>query len=133
MKALADNKTDVSKKLKDFFGTGRKHFGKRRKCWFPAFSPFPKMFSNAFFFFRIVLKSELCGRELTLSNPLAKICHFPPNFIICCSHFNLLNSKLFVFSVFIICRIPAHSFTRYTLAKNYQNLHSHQQKIYVSI
>ena len=21
-----------------------KHFGKRRKCWLPAFSPFPKMF-----------------------------------------------------------------------------------------
>ena len=28
-------------------GKGRKHCGKRRKCWFPAFSPFPTMFSKA--------------------------------------------------------------------------------------
>ena len=24
----------------------RKHYGERRKCWLPAFSPFPKMFST---------------------------------------------------------------------------------------
>ena len=29
------------------FGKGRKHCGKRRKCWYPAFSPFPTMFSKA--------------------------------------------------------------------------------------
>ena len=28
---------------------GRKHWGKRRKCWLPAFSPFPTVFSKAFF------------------------------------------------------------------------------------
>ena len=27
---------------------GRKHCGKRKKCWFPAFSPSPTMFSKAF-------------------------------------------------------------------------------------
>ena len=27
----------------------RKRFWKRRKCWLPAFSPFPKMFSKASF------------------------------------------------------------------------------------
>ena len=27
------------------FGKSRKHSGKRRKCWLPAFSPFPTMFS----------------------------------------------------------------------------------------
>ena len=32
-----------------FFLVGRKHCGKRRKCWFPAFSPFPTMFSKVFF------------------------------------------------------------------------------------
>ena len=32
----------------------RKHFGKRRKCWLPAFSPFPKMFSKAFLYRVIV-------------------------------------------------------------------------------
>ena len=28
---------------------GRKHCRKRRKCWLPAFSPFPTMFSKAAF------------------------------------------------------------------------------------
>ena len=27
----------------------RKHCGKMRKCWLPAFSPFPTIFSKAFF------------------------------------------------------------------------------------
>ena len=30
------------------FGKGRKHCGKRRKCWLPAFSSFPIMFSKGF-------------------------------------------------------------------------------------
>ena len=30
-------------------GNGRKHCGKRRKYWSPAFSPFPTMFSKVFF------------------------------------------------------------------------------------
>ena len=29
-------------------GIGRKHCGKRRKCWLPAFSPFPTMFLKDF-------------------------------------------------------------------------------------
>ena len=32
--------------------------GKRRKCWLPAFSTFPTMFSKAFFF--RVVKSQDC-------------------------------------------------------------------------
>ena len=28
------------------FGVGRKHCGKRRKCWLPAFSPFPRSVFN---------------------------------------------------------------------------------------
>ena len=31
------------------FGMSDKHCGKRRKCWLPAFSPLPTMFSKAFF------------------------------------------------------------------------------------
>ena len=42
-----DSKAEIS------FGEGRKHCEKRRKCWLPAFSPFPAMFSKAFSF-RIV-------------------------------------------------------------------------------
>ena len=30
-------------------GKVRKHRGKRRKCWLPAFSPFPTMFSGVLF------------------------------------------------------------------------------------
>ena len=31
-------------------GQDRKHCGKRRKCWLPAFSSFPTMFSKGPFF-----------------------------------------------------------------------------------
>ena len=50
---------------------GTKHCEKRRKCWLPAFSPFPTMFSKASFF-RAVKKSGLCGKvlNLTLSVPI---------------------------------------------------------------
>ena len=43
------NKINVTEKKNFCFGKGRKHCGKRRKCWLPAFSPFPTMFSKAFF------------------------------------------------------------------------------------
>ena len=36
-------------KIEICFGKGRKHCGKRRKCWLPAFSPFPTMFLKGFF------------------------------------------------------------------------------------
>ena len=31
------------------FRIGMKHCGEMRKCWLPAFSPFPAMFSKGFF------------------------------------------------------------------------------------
>ena len=37
---------------------GRKHCGKRRKCWLPAFSPFTKKFSRDFFL--VVVNSRDC-------------------------------------------------------------------------
>ena len=39
-------------------GKGRKDYGKRRKCFLPAFSPFPKMSLEAFFPW--VLESQDC-------------------------------------------------------------------------
>ena len=36
-------------KIKICFCKDRKHYGKRRKCWLPAFSPFPVTFSKGFF------------------------------------------------------------------------------------
>ena len=44
------------------FVKGRKHCGKRRKCWLPAFYPFPTMYSKGFF---VGEKSGLCGKGLT--------------------------------------------------------------------
>ena len=40
------------------FGMVRKHSGKSRKCWIPAFSPFPTMFSKGFLY--MVVKSCDC-------------------------------------------------------------------------
>ena len=47
-KAFADKKIILTKKSA-CVGKSRKHCGERRKCWLPAFSPFPTMFSKAFF------------------------------------------------------------------------------------
>ena len=41
----------------------RKLCGKRRKCWLPAFSPFPTMFSMAFVLLFRVVKSRYCVVE----------------------------------------------------------------------
>ena len=45
-KAFADAKISITQKLKFSVGKSRKHCGKRRKCWLPAFSPFSTMFSK---------------------------------------------------------------------------------------
>ena len=58
MKAFADDKINVTEKLKFLLENGkhRKHCGKKRKCWLPAFSPVPTMFSKGFLY--RVLKSQ---------------------------------------------------------------------------
>ena len=48
LKALADDKLNVAKIIISFCDWIRKHCWKRRKCWLPAFSPFPTMFLKAF-------------------------------------------------------------------------------------
>ena len=45
-------------KIEICFGKSRKHCGKRRKCWLPAFSPFPTNFSKGLFL--RVVKSQDC-------------------------------------------------------------------------
>ena len=47
---------DCNLKKEILSGTGRKHCGKRRKRWLPAFSPFPTMFSIGSLF--RVIKSQ---------------------------------------------------------------------------
>ena len=61
VKTFTDNKINVNEKLKFWFEKGRKHCGKRRKCWLPVFSPFPTMFSKALHF--RIGKSRDCGKE----------------------------------------------------------------------
>ena len=57
LKAFADDKFHC--KIEICFGKGsRKHCVKRRKCWLPAFPPFPTMFSKGFF--PRVVKSRHC-------------------------------------------------------------------------
>ena len=52
------------------FGMGRKHCGKRRKCWLPAFSPFLIMFLKPYFFRFITIVAIMSGKELNFINPL---------------------------------------------------------------
>ena len=44
LKVFADDTINVAEKLKFVVGKVEKLCGKRRKCWLPAFSPFPTMF-----------------------------------------------------------------------------------------
>ena len=48
LKAVVYNKIKVTEKLKMILGRTENIVGKRRKCWLPAFSPFPTMFSKGF-------------------------------------------------------------------------------------
>ena len=56
LKAFADKKLNVAKMTNSVFI--RRHWGKSRKCWLAAFSPFPTVFSKAFFC--RVVKSRHC-------------------------------------------------------------------------
>ena len=50
LKGFADDKKKCDSKIEICLGKDRKHCGKRRKCWYPAFSPFPIMFSKGFLY-----------------------------------------------------------------------------------
>ena len=56
-KASADDKIN-DLKTEICFVNERKHCGKRRKCWLPAFSPFATKFSNGFLL--RVVKTQDC-------------------------------------------------------------------------
>ena len=48
-------------------GKSRKHCEKRRKCWLPAFSDFPTMFSKGFVV-GLVISRDFLGKELLCIN-----------------------------------------------------------------
>ena len=56
------------------FGKGRKGCGERTKCWLPAFSPLPTMFSKGYFFRVVIVKVLFVWKRV---NPLPNC----PNFI----------------------------------------------------
>ena len=58
MKDFTENKIIVTQKMSFALGRVENTVGKRRKCWLPAFSPFPTMFSTVFFL--MVVKSQDC-------------------------------------------------------------------------
>ena len=89
LKAFADDKINVTQKLNFLFGKSRKHCEKRRKCWLPAFSPLPTMFSKACLL-RVVKIWDCAGKELKNSNnqkgiPITcKACGYPSKRAILC-------------------------------------------------
>ena len=50
LKAFADDKFDVAMMMISVFDRVEKTLWEKRKCWLPAISPFPTMFSRAFSF-----------------------------------------------------------------------------------
>ena len=58
LKAFADDKLHMNQILHFVFVRVENIAGKRRKCWLPAFSPFPTMFSKGFC--SIIVKSQDC-------------------------------------------------------------------------
>ena len=58
IKRICSRQNKCERKIEIWFGKGRKHCGKRRKCWLPAFSPFPSMFSKGLSV--RVIKSRTC-------------------------------------------------------------------------
>ena len=59
LKAFADDKSKVANIMIFVFDSVENIVGKRKKCWLPAFSSFPTMFSKAFFL--RVVKSRDCA------------------------------------------------------------------------
>ena len=74
------NKCDS--KIKICRGKSRKHCGKRRKCWLPAFSPFATMFSKGFFLKVIKRRDSVIKVQVTNTvpskSPLPRNCQFSP-------------------------------------------------------
>ena len=65
---------NVAKMPISLYDKSRKHCGKRRKCWLPAFSTFHTVFSKAFFF--SVVKSRDCVGKISSNKPSSQLYSF---------------------------------------------------------
>ena len=61
LKAFAEVKLNIAKMTISLYDR-LKNTGERRKCWLQAFSPFPTVFSKAFFF-RVVNSQDCVGKS----------------------------------------------------------------------
>ena len=71
LKVFANNTIHVTENLKFVFGRVKKHCGKQRKCWLPASSPLPTMFSKGSLYLRGVGVGLVCvvkGRDCVVKS-----------------------------------------------------------------
>ena len=76
MQSISRQQNNSDSKIESYVVKSRKHCGKRRKCWLPAFSPSPTMFSKAFFS-RGVNKSSKLSQDTPVSPQVVKLGHAP--------------------------------------------------------
>ena len=79
LKAFADEKLDVAKMMISLFDRVE-HCGKRRKCWLPAFSPFPTVLCKVSYLRSLC---GLCGKELMLHCDIREILSVAGIFVFC--------------------------------------------------
>ena len=58
IESICRQRNECNLKTEILYGMIRKRYGKRRKCWLPAFFPIPTVFSQGSFF--RVVKSQNC-------------------------------------------------------------------------
>ena len=78
------------------FGKGRKHCGKRRKCWLTAFSPFPTMYSKGFFH-RVIKSCDCVFKNLEINELILFAVWW--NFLVC---FYEINDTIMILIFFCI-------------------------------
>ena len=65
LKASADNKMNIGHMKTSAYEGIENTVGKKRKCWLPAFSPFPTMFSKGLFL-RVIINALPDNKDLHL-------------------------------------------------------------------
>ena len=65
IESICRQQIKLGRKVEIFIRKGKKHYGKRRKCWLPVFSSFPTVFSKGFL--PRVLKSRDCVAKILTS------------------------------------------------------------------
>ena len=75
LKSIAGDKLNAIEKLKFLMGQVENIVGKRRKCWFPAFSPYLTMFSKDLSVKVVKSQDYVLKSQPTMLSFLSNICH----------------------------------------------------------